>query len=261
MSLLKNLLAGTRAGFVASVLLACGPLLAQSTGNSSGSAPQPSSPAPQSQSTQQAGANPLHAGVGIVQVLDRKSVFFPDIATSAGRLSPWQKFQLAANNSVALSAIASSLVAAGYGQAINRPAGYGQGGEGYAKRFGAEMGREASFNMFGNFVISSVTHEDPRFYVKKDLSLGQAIEYSAVRVVVTNSDSGGRTINLGGLLGFLGSEALANTYYPKGSRDVGDMLVRYGSDQGWRFGANMLRQYWPKINRKLHLVPSNTSNR
>ena len=56
-------------------------------------------------------------------------------------------------------------------------------------------------------------------------------------------------------LGSLAGEALANTYYPKGSRGAGDIFVRYASDQGWRFGANMLRQYWPRINKKLRLVP------
>jgi len=255
LSLVKNILAAMRISVVAgSVLLAWNPLLAQSSAPPQNPSPQPSTPA-QPPTTSQ-GTNPLHSGVGLVQLLQRKSVVFPDIATDTGRLNTWEKFQLAANNSVALSTISAALVAAAYGQAVNSPAGYGQGGEGYAKRFGALMGRAASFNIFGTFAIASMVREDPRFYVKKDLSFMQSVKYSAVRVVAAQSDSGERMPDFAGILGPMAAEALANTYYPKGNRSVGDAFVRYGSDQGWRFAGNMFRQYWPKINRKLRLVPT-----
>ena len=117
------------------------------------------------------------------------------------------------------------------------------------------MARAASANMFGTFLISSIMHEDPRFYVKKNLTFKQSLKYAAVRLVVTRSDSGEQVVNYGGLLGPLAGEALANTYYPEGNRNVSSTFIRYASDQGWTFGGNMLRQYWPKINRKLRLVP------
>jgi hypothetical protein len=200
-------------------------------------------------------SNPPGKGEGVVQVVDRKSQVFPDIATNTGRLDSWGKFKLAAHNSVSLSTIGVALIASGYGQATNSPPGYGQGGDGYAKRFGAIMGRDASSNIFGNFVIASVLHEDPRFYVKKDLSFMQSVKYSASRVFAAQSDSGGQMVDFAGLLGPLAAEALANTYYPKGNREVGDALVRYGYDQAWRFGANLLRQYWPTIEKKLRHKP------
>jgi hypothetical protein len=118
------------------------------------------------------------------------------------------------------------------------------------------MARDASDNLFGTFLIASVLHEDPRFYVKKDLSFSAAVEYSAVRVAITRSDSGKRTVNFAGLLGPLAGEVLANTYFPEGSRGFDNTAIRYASDLGWKFGGNLLRQYWPKINRKLRLIPA-----
>jgi hypothetical protein len=190
--------------------------------------------------------------------LQRKSVFFPNLATSSGPLSPWQKFKLGANNSISLATVFGSLAGAGYGQAVNSPKGYGQGGEGYAKRFGAEMARSASANLFGTFLIASVFHEDPRFYVRTHYSFMQSVKYAAVRVFVTRSDSGEQVVNLADIFGPLAGEALANTYYPEGNRDVSSTFTRYGSDLGWKFGGNFLRQYWPKINRRLRLVPDST---
>ncbi len=196
--------------------------------------------------------NPLQDTMSFLQ---RKSVFFPNLATNSGPLSPWQKFKLGANNSISLATIFGALAGAGYGQAINSPKGYGQGGEGYAKRFGADMARSASANLFGTFLIASAFHEDPRFYVRKHYSFKQSVKYAAVRVVVTRSDSGEKVVNLADIFGPLAGEALANTYYPEGNRDVSSTFVRYGSDLGWKFGGNLLRQYWPKINRRLRLAP------
>jgi len=232
--------------------LACSVGLAQQP--ESGAVPDAPSASTQSQTTPQE-ANPIQTGVNFVQLLERKSLVFPDMATSKGSLDSWGKLQLAANNSVSLGTIGASLIGAAYGQAIDSPSGYGQGGSGYGKRFGSSLARSASENFFGTFLLASVLHQDPRFYVKQNLGFKQAVKYSAVRMVYTRSDSGGRVINYSGLLGPLAGEALANTYWPEENRSVGSTLVRYASDLGWKFGGNLFRQYWPQINRKLRLAP------
>ena len=216
--------------------------------------PQAPSAGAKPQSTPQ-NANPMQSSVAFFQLLQQKSLVFPDLATDRGPISSWDKFKLAANNSVALSTIGAALIGSAYGQAVNSPAGYGQGGEGYGKRFGADMTRAASANMFGTFLIASLTHEDPRFYVKRHLKFKDSVKYSAVRLVITRSDSGARVISYSDLLGPLAGEALANTYYPEGDRGVGSTFTRYASDLGWKFAGNLLRQYWPTINRKLRLAP------
>jgi hypothetical protein len=156
---------------------------------------------------------------------------------------------------VSVATVGGVLLGAAYNQATGYPSGYGQGGSGFGKRFGSGMARASSDFMFGTFLFSSVFHEDPRFYVKKDLSLKQAIKYSLVRVVVTRSDSGDPVVNIAGLLGPLAGETLSNTYWPKQNRSVSDTLVRYVCDEGWKFGGNLMRQYWPQVNRKLKLAP------
>src|SRR5437764_4293308 len=54
-----------------------------------------------------------------IEVLERRSIFFPDIATSAGPLSTKQKFELFADESIAPSRLLSSAAGAGIGQAQN----------------------------------------------------------------------------------------------------------------------------------------------
>ena len=229
------------------------------------SLPDAPSQTEQSSQTQQpattpAAANPIQSSVQVVRLLQQKSLVFPDLATTQGPLSSWQKFKLAANNSVALSTIGAAAIGAAFSQAIDSPSGYHQGAEGYGKRFGADMARGASDNMFGTFLLASALHEDPRFYVRKNLSFKESVEYCAVRVLITRSDSGERVVNYSGLIGPLLGEGLANAYYPDENRTVGSTFTRYASDLGWRFGGNMLRQYWPNINRKLRLAPDPSSS-
>ncbi|MGB8060715.1 MAG: hypothetical protein WCF26_02315 [Candidatus Sulfotelmatobacter sp.] len=201
-------------------------------------------------------SNPVESGKAFFQLLQRKSVVFPDLATNEASLNRWQKFQLAANNSVSVATFGTALIASGLSQAVESPPGFGQEWGGYGKRFGADMARSASNNFFGTFLIASTLRQDPRFYVRKNLSFTQSVKYAAVRLVITRSDSGEQAVNYSGMLGTLASEALANTYYPEANRGVRSIFVRYASDMGWRLAGNMLRQYWPKINRRLKLLPA-----
>jgi len=96
--------------------------------------------------------------------INRKSLFFPDIATSEERLSTGDKFKLFVDNSASLSALVGAAFSAGIGQATTYPHGYREGAEGYGKRFGAEMARNASSEFFGTFMLASMLREDPRFF-------------------------------------------------------------------------------------------------
>jgi hypothetical protein len=225
--------------------------------------PSQSGSAPDAQSANQQPENkpggmmaPVQSGAELFSFLARKSRVFPNLATSAGPLSPEEKFKLAVNNSVALSSWVAAALSAGINQAYDEPKGYGQGAEGYGKRYGAAMARRASSQLFGTFMLASALHQDPRFFVRHDLGVGGSIKYAIRRVFITRKDSGEAVANYSGLLGMLMSEGLANAYYPDNFRTAGNTFSRFGYDMLGNAGGNLLRQYWPRINRKLKLVPS-----
>lgn len=209
--------------------------------------------APSTSAQQEQPSGQFNTGIGFVDLLQRRSLFFPDLATTTGPLGTGGKFKLFVNNSISGFGIAASAASAGIGQARDVPEGYGQGAEGYGKRFGAIMARNASNNFFGTFLLASALHQDPRFFVRSHLSFGDSVKYSLQRMFITRKDSGGDTFNWSGLLGPLASEGLANTYYPDRQRTVGDTFTRYGIDLASRAGGNLLRQYWPTINKSLRL--------
>src|SRR5262252_9662389 len=107
-----------------------------------------------------------------LKVLYRKSRVFPDLATNTEPLIPAEKFKLFVSNSVSPLSVGGSLLSAGISQA------YGQGAEGYSKRFGALMARSTSSQFFGTFVFATILHQDPRYFPLKDGSFGQRLEHA-----------------------------------------------------------------------------------
>jgi hypothetical protein len=208
----------------------------------------PEAPAAKPQSEAPKHQNPFNTTVG---VLTRKSTFFPNIATSVGALSTKQKFELFADESVAPSRFLSSAAGAGFGQAENSLAGYGQEWAGYGKRFGSSMATAASNNFFGTYLISSALHRDPRYFVTLHGGAAYRIGYALTRIVVSRTDDGRNGANWAGMIGPLLAESLANSYLPVKEQTVGRTFQRYGMRIGLNTASNALREYWPTIFRRL----------
>jgi len=189
-----------------------------------------------------------------IEVLGRRSVFFPDLATSNKPLRPRQKLELFADQSIAPSRILASLAGAGISQAANTLPGYGQGADGYAKRFGSSMASGASNHFFGSFVIPSLLHDDPRYFVKLHADLGHRVGYALSRLVVTRKDDGAETANWPGILAPLLAESLANSYLPTNERTAGKTFQRYGLRLGLTAVGNLAKEYWPTIFRNLRIT-------
>jgi hypothetical protein len=221
-------------------LCAVGSALAQQT--------QTTPKTPGSSSTSQTGTS---ATLSLFVMLDKRSIVFPDIAADSGRMTTGRKFKLFVDDSISLHTLAGSSLGAAIDQAADSPHGYGQGGEGYAKRFGSSMARGASSSFFGTFLLASALHQDPRFFPQRNLNFGRSLKYSAQRVFVTRDEQERDVGNWSGLAGPFLSEGLANAYWPERDRTAGQTFARCGIDLAVQFGANMLRQYWPTVVRKM----------
>ncbi len=194
-------------------------------------------------------------GVALYNLLQEKSIVFPDIALSTEPLSTGQKFQLFVDNSISVHTITWAMLGSSVGQADDSPTGFGQGWDAYAKRFGSSMGRQASGEFFGTFLLASALHQDPRFYPEIHPGFFHAVKYSVQRVFVTRNDDGRDVPNWSGLAGPMMAEGLANVYWPDRNRTVGDTFLRYGLDLATRAGGNMLREYWPVFYGKIRHAP------
>ena len=211
----------------------------------------PDAPIAKPDHPQQKHENAFHS---TIEILGRRSVFFPDLATSRGPLSRKQKFELFAGESVAPSRFLSSAAGAGYGQARDSLTGYGQGMGGYGKRFGASMATAASTNFFSTFLLPSMLGHDPRHFVALHGSPGRRVGYALSRIVVTRTDRGTEAPNWAGMAGPLLAESLANSYLPASEQTTGRTFQRYGWRIGFTAASSMLKEYWPTIFKSLRIA-------
>ena len=200
-------------------------------------------PAPE-QSQQKPSTGPLN---NTLEILGRKSVFFPELAHDPRPLSGGQKLKLAVDQSIAPYGLIVSGFTAGISQARNSWPGYGQGAEGYGKRYGATLALNASSDMFGTFLLPSMLRHDPRYFVSARGGVGHKVGYAISRVFITRTDRGGEAFNWSGVLAPLMAESLANTYLPDGERTTRKTFQRYGIHLGINAASNVAKEFWPSI--------------
>ena len=190
-------------------------------------------------------------------------MFFPELAYERGPLSARKKLELAVDETIAPSRLLGSMFSAGVGQARNSLPGYGQEWGGYGKRFSSSMASNASSHLFGTFLLPSMLHQDPRYFVKLYGTPAQRVAYAIRRVVVTRTDAGDEVPNWSGTLGGLMAEALANSYLPSEERTAGKTFSRFGIRIGFTIVNNAVKEYWPTIFKSLRItkiVPSQRSD-
>src|SRR5262249_23004145 len=92
--------------------------------------------------------------------------YYVTYVADAAPLNTKQKFELAWKSSIDPVTFAMVGVVAGFQQWQNSYSGYGQGAEGYAKRYGASYGNFATSTFLGSAVFPSVFKQDPRYFYK-----------------------------------------------------------------------------------------------
>ena len=116
--------------------------------------------------------------------------FYVTYQPDALPLKPKQKFELAWKSGVDPVTFAASGLVAGLEQADNGFSGYGQGTQGYAKRFGASYADSFIGNMIGGAILPSLLKQDPRYFYKGTGSTGSRILYALANAVVCKGDNG-----------------------------------------------------------------------
>jgi hypothetical protein len=136
-------------------------------------------------------------------------------------LNTRQKYQLAWKSVIDPVGIGISGFLAGLEQADNTYPGYGQGAQGYAKRFGATYADFVSGTFIGSAILPAVFKQDPRYIYKGTGSRKSRLLYALASSVICRGDNRRWQPNYSNVLGDFASGALSNVYYPASSRGVG----------------------------------------
>jgi Carboxypeptidase regulatory-like domain len=177
--------------------------------------------------------------------------FYVTYDSEALPLKPKQKFELAWKTSVDPVTFAASGIIAGVEQADNGFSGYGQGAQGYAKRFGASYADGFIGNMIGGAILPSLFKQDPRYFYKGTGSTRSRILYALANAVVCKGDNGHWQLNYSGILGSLAAGGISNLYYPASNRNGAQLTFENtligigGSGIGNLFQEFLIRKLTP----------------
>jgi hypothetical protein len=133
-------------------------------------------------------------------------------------LSAKQKFELAWKTSIDPFTFGVVGAIAGIQQAQNDFSGYGQGAQGYGKRFGASYANVVSGTFLGSAILPSLFKQDPRYFYKGTGNVHARFLYAIANAVVCKGDNGQWQANYSNILGNLAAGGISNLYYPAQDR-------------------------------------------
>jgi hypothetical protein len=129
------------------------------------------------------------------------------------------KFQLAWKTAIDPVSFAIVGGVAGIQQADNAFSGYGQGAQGYAKRYGAAYGDFVIGTFIGSAILPSLLKQDPRYFYKGTGSWRSRFLYAVANSVICKGDNGRWQPNYSFIIGDLASGGISNLYYPAQNRN------------------------------------------
>lgn len=146
--------------------------------------------------------------------------FYVSYIADAAPLDAKQKFELAWRTSIDPITFGLTAAAAGLQQSEDQFEEYGQGAEGYGKRFGAIYADTVAGTFIGSALLPSLLKQDPRYFYKGTGTVRSRILYAIANAVICKGDNKHWQPNYSAVGGSLAAGGIANLYYPPENRGV-----------------------------------------
>jgi hypothetical protein len=161
------------------------------------------------------------------------------------------KFVTATQDSFDYSSLFVPIAVAGYDYERNATPEFGTGGVGYARYLWHSAVDQTVENYMVEFFVPAATHEDTRYYSLAHGGFLKRTGYSISRVVITRSDSGHSTFNLGEVIGAGAGAGISNLYYPRAERSFGNTGSQWGTSIAIDAAGFFVKEFSPEINHAL----------
>lgn len=188
--------------------------------------------------------------------------FYVSYIPNAAPLTSKQKFKLALRTVVDPFTLVFVAGAAGVEQAQNHFAEYGQGAQGYAKRFAAGYGDTLTGTFIGSAILPSLLKQDPRYFYKGTGSMQSRAMYAIANSIICKGDNGRWQPNYSNVLGSLAAGGISNLYYPSQDRNgAGLTFVNAAIGIGATAVSNLFQEFViRKLTPKVPNAPGKTQN-
>ncbi len=152
--------------------------------------------------------------------------FFVTYDHDAPPLTTKQKLELTARSWFDPSSFVIGGIIAGVQQAENTHKGFGQGAQGYAKRYGASFADYGTMLLLEKVVTPTLFKQDPRYFYKGTGSTRSRFLYAVESTFICRGDNKKDQFCYSSLVNRFGTGFVTNYYYPAADRDKSSVILR-----------------------------------
>jgi len=165
-------------------------------------------------------------------------------------LTAEEKFKIATEDSFDRGAAALAVLFAGEAQLTNATPAFGQGAKGYARYLGTSYADFVIGDMMTEAIYPVILRQDPRYFRRGTGGAWSRLASAAGQIFWTHTDSDHMQFNFSEIVGNSTAVAISNAYYPD-NRTATNAISKLGVQLGVDMAANILKEFWPDIKRKL----------
>jgi hypothetical protein len=129
---------------------------------------------------------------------------------------------------------------------------YGPGVHGWAESSGVSFTQDMTGQFFGTFLIPSITHTDPHYHRRPDMTLGHRIWHCVYQTFWQRADNRKETFNYSQIFTPAIGIALSNLYVPGLQTHFSADAERYGVDLATAPIDNFITEFVPSIAARIH---------
>jgi hypothetical protein len=166
-------------------------------------------------------------------------------SSNGGSLTLGERFSIYGHAIIRPYSIVGPALGAGIGQWENEPPGWGQGAEGYARRFASGMGRHLTAETI-RFGFAAADGEDPRYHRSEETGVWNRARHAIVETFTSQTSSGARIPAFSRFAGIYGAAFISNAWYPENRATPGYALRRGSTALGSSIGFHLFEEFFPR---------------
>jgi len=143
-------------------------------------------------------------------------------------------------------AFVSAAFTAGINQWTNTPGEWGQGAEGFGRRFGSSFG----FHVVRRSIAAgagALLDEDNRYIPSNATGFLPRLGYALTSTVIARSHDGSRHISISAIGSYTGAAFISRTWQPSSNAGPQDAVSAMGISLGLAAGTNVIREFLPHV--------------
>jgi hypothetical protein len=157
-----------------------------------------------------------------------------------------ERFQHYVKSTFSVESILRSAAGAGIHQATDTPHEWGQGAEGYGRRFGDSFAQQIMRQTLV-YGASDLLHEDNRYIPSGESGAGARVKYAVASTFLARKDNGTRRFSYSRIGGTLAVAFISREWQPPSENKPRNAAASFGTTLGTEVGFNIAREFLPEV--------------